>query len=179
MLTEKILYSGAYLSLHSRDDWEFATRRPKASGVVAVLAITDHDEIVLVEQYRRPVQAHVIEICAGLVGDEDEFKNESLEETARRELLEETGYEAGKITPLFSSPTSPGMTDEITHFFLATQLTKINEGGGLDGEDIEVHLVPKKDIFNFLSSQEKENRLIDFKIHAALLFFDRTIIDKP
>lgn len=110
----------------------------------------------------------VIEIPAGLVGDEPEFQGESFAETAGRELLEETGYRAGRIGLLISSPTSAGMTPEITHLFYATHLTQENEGGGNAGEDIEVYKVPLTELRDFLSNKQSEGLMVDFKIHAAL-----------
>ena len=61
-------YRGRYLSLLERDGWEFASRC-NASGVVVLIAITDAGELLLIEQYRKPVQAPVVELPAGLVGD--------------------------------------------------------------------------------------------------------------
>ncbi len=160
-------FEGRYLSLREIDDWEFSTR-PNATAVVGVLALTSKGEVVLVEQYRRPMQARVLEICAGLVGDEPEFAGESLADTARRELLEETGYVSEEMIPLLSSPTSAGMTDEMTHLFLAENATPSGPGGGVDGEDIITHLVPLDDLVAFFDTSMKKGLLIDFKIHAAL-----------
>lgn len=161
------LAEGKYLGLYSRDTWEFAAR-PNSTGVVGILPITTDDQLVLVEQFRVPYQDTVIEIPAGLVGDEEEFVHESLAETAGRELLEETGYRAGTITPLLSSPTSAGMTSETTHFFAATELTREHAGGGTEHEDITVHHVPLKDLAPWLAEKEKEGLQIDFKIHACI-----------
>lgn len=163
----EILYEGRYLALQMLDDWEFATR-PNSRAVVGVLAITDDGEVVLVEQFRRPLQKSVIELPAGLVGDEIEFADESLADCAARELLEETGYRAGKIEPLLASPTSAGMTDEITHLFLATELTQEHDGGGVGDEQIETHLVPVDYIDAWLYEKQNCGLAIDFKIHAAL-----------
>ncbi|MDA7506679.1 NUDIX hydrolase [Akkermansiaceae bacterium] len=160
-------FEGRYLSLREIDDWEFATR-PNATSVVGVLALTPKREVILVEQYRRPMQARVLEICAGLVGDEPEFAGESLADTARRELLEETGYVCPEMIPLLSSPTSAGMTDEMTHLFLAENATKSGPGGGVAEEDITTHLVALDELASFFSESMKKGILIDFKIHAAL-----------
>ena len=70
--------------------------------------------------------------------------------------------------PLLSSPTSPGMTPEITHLFHATGLTAESEGGGIAGEDITVHIVPLEGLRAFLSAKEAGGAVLDFKIHAAL-----------
>ncbi|BDS08326.1 hypothetical protein NT6N_33660 [Oceaniferula spumae] len=167
MSTIETLAEGKYLGLYSRDDWEFADR-PNATGVVGILPITDDGQLVLIEQYRFPVQSRVIEIPAGLVGDEEEFKGESLADCAARELLEETGYRAGVVTPLLSGPTSPGMTPEITHLFAATELTRETEGGGTESEDITVHHVPLDQLSDWLIQQQVDGRLLDNKIHASL-----------
>ncbi|MCP5534871.1 MAG: NUDIX hydrolase [Akkermansiaceae bacterium] len=163
----KTLAEGKYLGLYESGTWEFAAR-PNSTGVVGILPITDDGQLVLVEQFRVPVQARVIEIPAGLVGDEAEFVHESLTGTARRELLEETGYLAEHVTPLLSSPTSAGMTSETTHFFAATGLTREHQGGGTEHEDILVHHVRLDEVQDWLAAKQSDGLLIDFKIHACL-----------
>ena len=162
-----MIVEGTYLGLYERDNWEFS-ERPNSTGVVGILPITPDGQLVFVEQYRIPVQANVIEIPAGLVGDEPEHAHEALEGTAARELLEETGYQADCITHLLSSPTSAGMTPEMTHIFAATELTRIHDGGGVEGEQITVHHIPCKDIKTWLVQMEDQGYLIDYKIHASL-----------
>lgn len=161
------LHEGRYLSLREIDDWEFAVR-PNATGVVGIFALTTDRQVILVEQYRRPVQARVMEICAGLIGDEEEFAGEAIIDCAARELIEETGYTAGKMTHLLSSPTSAGMTDETTHFFFAEECVKTAKGGGVGGENITTHLVPLDHLNDFLAKAAQRGVLIDFKIHACL-----------
>jgi ADP-ribose pyrophosphatase len=167
MQTAELLFETRWLGLYRIGHWDFV-RRPNAEACVGILALTPADEVVLVEQFRIPVQRRVIEIPAGLVGDEDEFRGEALAETARRELLEETGYRAGSIRPLLASPTSAGMTSEFTHFFLATDLTREHVGGGVGSEDIVVHLVPVAGLREWLAAKEDAGIAIDFKIHACL-----------
>lgn len=162
-----MLYESRWLGLYRIGHWDFV-RRPNSDACVGILAVTDRDEVVLVEQFRVPVQKRVIEIPAGLVGDEPEFRGEALADTASRELMEETGFHAESVVPLLSSPTSPGMTPEICHLFHATKLVRDGEGGGTGGEDIEVYIVPLADLRAFLREKEEAGVAVDFKIHAAI-----------
>ena len=161
------LFETRWLGIYRIGRWDFV-RRPNADAAVGILAITPEDKVILIEQFRIPVQRRVLEIPAGLVGDDDAHRHEDLAETARRELLEETGYEAASVQPLLRSPTSAGMTSETTHIFLATGLRKSGPGGGIDGEDIQVHEIPATEIRSFLKAREEAGCLVDFKIHAAL-----------
>jgi len=167
MPSPELLFQTRWLALFRIGHWDYV-RRPNADSCVGILAITPDDEIILIEQFRIPIQRRVIEIPAGLVGDEEEFAGESLSDTAARELLEETGYRAASLRPLVVSPTSAGMTSEFIHIFLATGLTRENDGGGVGTEDIKVHLVPRSGIRAWLRDRESEGLAIDYKIHAAL-----------
>lgn len=167
MPEEITLYESKWLGLYRIGHWDFA-RRPNSDSCVGILAITDNEEIVLVEQFRIPVGKRVIEIPAGLVGDEEQHRGESLADTAGRELMEETGHRAAQIRPILSSPTSAGMTPEYTHLFLATGLSRETVGGGISGEDITVHHVPLAELRKFLAGKISEGLAVDFKIHAAL-----------
>jgi ADP-ribose pyrophosphatase len=159
-------YQGRYLSLIERDGWEFASRS-NASGVVVIVAVTDGNEIVLVEQYRKPVQARVLELPAGLVGDHVD-PGETVLEAAGRELIEETGYAAGHLEILMASPSSAGMSDEIITFVLATGLQRVGPGGGDASEDIEVLAVPLEQVDAWLEGQRAAGKPMDPKIFAAL-----------
>jgi len=167
MSVTETLFETRWLGLYRIGRWDFV-RRPNSDAAVGILAITPDDEIVLVEQFRIPMQRRVIEVPAGLVGDEPEFAGETLATTAGRELLEETGYRAGSIVPLIGSPTSAGMTSEFTHLFHAKDLVREHEGGGVAGEDILVHHVPLSGLREWFAAQEAGGKLVDFKIHAAL-----------
>jgi ADP-ribose pyrophosphatase len=167
MFEEIVLHESQWLGLYRKGHWDYV-KRPNSDACVGILAVTDSKEVVLVEQFRIPVGKRVMEIPAGLVGDEVEFRGESLAETAARELLEETGYRAGSMELLISSPTSAGMTPELTHLFYATGLSQEHVGGGTDSEDITVHRVPLAELREFLVKQQAGGMLVDFKIHAAL-----------
>lgn len=167
MTESESLFESRWLGVHRIGHWEYV-RRPHSNHCVGILAITPEDEIVLVEQFRIPVQARVIEIPAGIVGDEDEHRGESLAETAARELLEETGYRAASIHPLIETPTSAGLTSEIVHLFQAGGLVREHPGGGTGGEEILVHHVPLARLDAWLMERKAGGLMIDFKIHAAL-----------
>ena len=153
MPTPETLFESRWLGLYRIGHWDFV-RRPSSDACVGILAITPAREI--------------IQVPAGLVGDESEHVGESVAATAGRELLEETGYRAGSVVPLISSPTSAGMSSEFTHLFHATDLVREHEGGGVAGEDIIVHHVPLSELRQWFAAQEAAGKLIDFKIHAAL-----------
>lgn len=159
-------YEGRFVSLLERDGWEFASRN-NAECVVKVVAVTTDGELVLVEQFRKPVNASVIELPAGLVGDHGN-RNESIFEAAGRELEEETGYAAGKLELLMSCPSSAGLSDEIVSFVLATELRRVGPGGGDDSEDIRVLPVPLREADDWLARQIADGRILDARIFAAL-----------
>jgi len=159
-------YRGRYLSLLENSGWEY-TSRSNASGVVVIIAVTDREEIVLVEQHRPPVGRSVIELPAGLVGDVHDV-NESKLEAAARELQEETGFEAERLELLMEAPSSAGMTDEIVTFVLASGLHRTGPGGGDDSEDIRVHVVPLLQADDWLKAQADDGTLLDPKIFAGL-----------
>lgn len=167
MSAPETLYETRWLGLYRIGKWDFV-RRPHSDSCVGILAITADDEIVLVEQFRVPMQRQVIEVPAGLVADEEEYIGESLAETARRELLEETGYRAATMVPLIASPTSAGMSSESIHLFHAKDLTRETDGGGIAEENITVHHVPLANLRQWFAEQEAAGKMIDFKIHSAL-----------
>ena len=162
----KTLYRGRYLSLHEIDRWEFVSRS-NASGVVVIVAVTEADELVLVEQFRIPVGRRVIELPAGLVGDQGD-PDESLLLAAERELFEETGFEAEHMSLLLSCPSSAGMSAEVITFVRATGLRRIAAGGGDSSEDIKVHLVPLGEVDRWLGEQQASGKPLDPKIFGAL-----------
>jgi ADP-ribose pyrophosphatase len=172
MTQDTIHYQGNYLSLLERNGWEF-TSRPNATGVVVIIAVTDANEIVLVEQFRPPVGTSVIELPAGLVGD-DFDKNESKLAAAGRELEEETGYVAANLEVFMEAPSSAGMTDEIVTFVWARNLRRTGPGGGIDNEDIRVHTIPIQEVDDWLQKQSQTGKLLDPKIFSALHWISRS-----
>jgi ADP-ribose pyrophosphatase len=121
---------------------------------------------VLVEQFRVPLGRPCIELPAGLVGDhataEDPF------ESARRELLEETGFEARNWAALGEFASSPGMVGETFHLFRATGLQRTGPGGGHAGEGITPHVVPLADVPAFVDAARGRGCMIDTRLLLCL-----------
>jgi len=166
-MSESVLFEGKYLRLLRTGRWEYV-QRCRSRGVVVILACTDDDEIVLIEQHRLPVDSRVIELPAGLSGDIAGAEDEPLEQAARRELLEETGYEATQLNFVVEGPSSAGMTDEVISLFVASGLTKTGPGGGDGSEDIVTHLVPVADVQDFLVAKLADGVMVDPKVVTGL-----------
>ena len=165
--TSEILFEGRFLRVRKKGHWEYVERH-KASGIVAILAITNNRELILVEQFRIPVNKRVIEIPAGLAGDTEDKENEDLAEAAKRELLEETGYEAQRMEYLIEGPSSAGLSTEVVTFFRAHALRKVAQGGGDESENIQVHRVPLVELKTWIETRRREGCLVDYKVFAAL-----------
>lgn len=166
----EIMAEGKYLRLRKNSKgWEFA-ERVNPDGAVVIVPMTDDQKVILIEQYRPPLGATVIEFPAGLVGDTAEFSGELLEVAAERELLEETGYAAAQMEYLTDGPPSAGLSNERVTFFRATNLRRVAEGGGDESEEIDIHEVDLNDVPAFLDAAKKRGAEIDPKVYAGLYF---------
>ena len=166
-MTRRVIAEGKFIRLLDVDGWEYAERK-NARGVVAIIAITSDERIILTEQRRTAVGCPVIDLPAGLAGDDASNKDEPLANAAHRELIEETGYEATDMQGLATTPPSPGLTSELVTFFRAEGLKKVGAGGGVDNEGITVHEVPLAELEKFLAEHRAKSKLIDVKIYAGL-----------
>jgi ADP-ribose pyrophosphatase len=164
---KQILAEATYFRMVLQDGWEYIEPK-KFSGVVMIIPITDDGKLVLIEQHRIPVNASCIEIPAGLVGDQEHLAGETLETAARRELIEETGYDAQTLTHLLDGAPSAGSNTVLLSFFLAEGLTKVGPGGGDHTEDIRIHEVPMAEVDDFLDDQRAQGKVIDLKTYVAL-----------
>ena len=161
-----ILYEGDWLRLVRIGHWESCERTHGQGMAVIVIAATPADEVLFVEQYRVPLGARTIEMPAGLVGDD--HAHDTLEAAARRELVEETGWEPGEVDVLLIGPTSSGMSNERIAFVRARKLKKVGDGGGVDNEDIVVHAVPRREAPAWLMRKQAEGYELDLKLWAGL-----------
>jgi ADP-ribose pyrophosphatase len=164
-----ILHKGKFLDLIREDNWEYV-KRTNCSGIVVIVPVTKDGKVIFVEQFRRPVEAQVIEWPAGLVNDKTSQDPETLEMAARRELLEETGYEAEHLSLLVGGPVSSGLSSEIITFYQALDVVKKGAGGGDATESITVHEIPLKEADLWLYEMEKKGFLVDPKVYVGLYF---------
>lgn len=164
------VWKGRFLEMHvapwgEGGQWEY-TRRVGGIDAAVILALTDAGEMLLVEQYRPPLGRNCIELPAGLVGDDT--ADEDPLDSARRELVEETGYEASHWEGYGEFASSPGMVGEIFHFYRATGLSKVGPGGGVSSENIRVHVVPLEKVPAFIAEARERGCAIDTRLLIGL-----------
>ena len=164
---EEVRWTGKFITARTRGKWEYVTR---ARGIRAavIVAIDDDDHILLVEQYRVPLQKNCLELPAGLIGDEGGSEGEQALDAAARELEEETGYRAERIESLGEFYSSPGMLSESFTLVRAYGLTKVGPGGGTEGENITVHRVALTGIEDFIAAKRAEGCAIDARLLMLL-----------
>ncbi|WP_117169298.1 NUDIX hydrolase [Paraliobacillus sediminis] len=126
----------------------------KHPGAVAIIALTEENKIVFVEQYRKPLEKSLVEIPAGKLEE-----GEKPEVTALRELEEETGYTTDQLELVTSFYSSPGFADELLYIYFTDKLKPVEEAKSLD-EDEFVELME-------LTLEEAEALMAEQKIHDA------------
>ena len=165
ILKEKLIYKGSFLDIlnvdvklpngknYSRD----VVRHP---GATAIIAFLDDENIILVEQFRLPLNKKILEIPAGKIN-----KNEDIKECAKRELQEETGYIAGNLEYLGCIATAPGFCDEIIYLYKATNLTL-----GSKNEDEDEFTNVKIMNINKVKEMIKKGEIIDGKTISVFTY---------
>ncbi len=162
--TEEIVWQGRFITTKTKGKWEYVSR---ARGIkAAVILAVDDGHVLLVEQFRVPLDRPCLELPAGLIGDEE--ADEAVEIAAARELEEECGYRPGRIELMGEFFSSPGMVSESFFFVKAHDLVKVSEGGGVEGENIIVHRVALSDVTAFIASKRAEGCAIDAKLLMLL-----------
>ncbi|GGB73460.1 NUDIX hydrolase [Blastomonas aquatica] len=161
---EEIVWQGKFITAKTRGKWEYVSR---ARGISAAVILAVHDSaVILVEQYRVPLGRPCIELPAGLIGDHD--SGEPPELAAMRELEEETGFRAGRMENLGEFYSSPGMVSEAFHLMRAHDLERVDAGGGVEGENITVHVVPLADLESFIADKRAQGCGMDVKLLLLL-----------
>ncbi|MEO5586959.1 MAG: NUDIX hydrolase [Novosphingobium sp.] len=163
---ERIVWQGKFVTAKVKGKWEYVSR---ARGIRAavILAIDEHDHVILVEQFRVPLGKICIELPAGLIGDGDDT-HEAADLAGARELEEETGYRAERMETIGEFYSSPGMVTESFTLLRAHGLTKVGPGGGTPGEDITVHRVPLAELDTFIAGRRARGDAIDVKMLMLL-----------
>lgn len=159
--------SGSFEDPEGRPFTRDIVRSPGAVAVVPVL----HDEagvphVVLLRQYRAAFDAAIIEVPAGM----RDVPDETPEETARRELIEESGYSAGRLVELHQFLPSPGMTDAVLHVYLALDLSPVGRRThGPEEDHMDVLIVSLESAVEMVTRGE----IRDAKATIGLLLAER------
>ncbi|MEQ4451192.1 GDP-mannose pyrophosphatase NudK [Kosakonia sp. YIM B13605] len=128
----------------------------RGDGATILLYNREKQSVLLIRQFRiaawvnGSVDGRLIEACAGLLDDDEP------EVCIRKEAIEETGYEVGEVRKVFELYMSPGGVTEIVHFFIAeyNDAQRVNNGGGVEDEDIEVLELPFRQALTMVANGE-------------------------
>ncbi len=163
---EEVRWQGRFITAKTRGRWEYVSR---ARGIrAAVILAVEAEHVILVEQFRVPLGRPCIELPAGLIGDQDDNPDEDPTQAANRELEEETGYRAARMTVVGEFWSSPGMVTESFTLLRAHGLTQVSAGGGVEGENITVHRVALADLPAFVADQRARGHGVDVKLLMLL-----------
>lgn len=161
LLLRAAKFDVARLRFEGHDGKEIVRDVVEHPGAAVVLPVLDSDRVVLIRNLRRTVGKSLWELPAGTLEPD-----EPPEVCAARELEEETGYRAAKLTPLIEFFPSPGVLNERMHGYLATGLEQTAQS--LDeGEEIEVFPMPTWQVRDML----KDGHIEDGKTIAMLLYW--------
>ena len=160
----EVMWEGKFVSALRRGKWEYASR---ARDIRAVVVLAEYGgKLILVDQPRAGPDCRCVELPAGLVGDHD--PTATIEDTAIKELEEETGFTGERVERLGDFYSSPGMLAEAFTLVRVHGVRRVGEGGGDDNEDINVHRVARVDVPNFLEQKRAEGFGIDAKLLLLL-----------
>jgi ADP-ribose pyrophosphatase len=160
------MWEGKYVRAIKKGRWEYVSRVNEVRAV-AILAEFE-GKMILIDQWRAPLGGRCLELPAGLVGDVD--RDATIEDTAIKELEEETGFTAERVERLGDFHSSPGMVSESFTLVRAHEVTRCGEGGGTEAEDISIHLVPRAEVPAFVAGKRAQGFAIDVKLMLFLNF---------
>ena len=171
-----MLHRGRYLTFRvdtiERADGSRGTREIAGHpGAVAIIAIDDEDNVLLVRQFRVAVGEALLEVPAGTLDVADDGSVEDPAVAAPRELEEETGMRAGTWRLIARFYTAPGFASELMHLYLATDLRPAD--GDRLGPDEDEHLVLERMPWREAVASAERGELRDGKTLVALLWLAR------
>lgn len=142
----------------------FVVELPAAA---CAMALTENNEIILIKQYRHPIQQTILELPGGFIDDQEDPVN-----GIQRELLEETGYAFSKVELLGKVAANPGVLDNFTYLFLATGGKKVAPQKLDDNEEIVIELLSPEKVRSLLD----ENKITQ-GVHTCCLFYGFAQLD--
>ncbi|MGM8366451.1 NUDIX hydrolase [Virgibacillus sp. W0181] len=168
-IERQLIYDGKIIQVHvdkvmlpnGKTSYRELVNHP---GAVAIIPITSDQNIVFVEQYRKPLERSLLEIPAGKLeqGEEPEI-------TAVRELEEETGYTTDHLQYVTSFYTSPGFANELIHIYMTNNIHPLKES--VQGDDDEfVEIVE-------MSLEEAKKATSDKRIYDAKTIYALTYLE--
>ena len=166
ILESESIYSGRVISLIKeavilQSGRKVIREKVMHPGSVGILPVLEDGSLILIEQFRYVVGSSLLEIPAGTIEE-----GESPEECAARELFEETGYRAGRLTPLLAFYLAPGYSNEFMWLFEATEL-EAGEMKPMPDESIEVRKVGLDEALQMI----RRGEIRDVKTICAILFY--------
>ncbi len=176
---KETVFTGSYLRVVTRHIitdkgkegvWEMVerTNTNERIGAVVIVPLTKNKELILEKNWRIPVEAPVIQFPAGLT----DVEGESEEETAKRELLEETGYMAGELIPIMPAPECPSLTPTQVNHFFAPNVEYVGKEKEDITEEIEVIKVPIQQVAEFLLNLPEDTEL-DLMVPGILWILEK------
>ena len=133
-----------------------------------IVALTKNDEVILVKQYRHGICDVLLEFPGGVVED-----GEDPIDGARRELLEETGYQASNWTQVGQIYPNPALQTNTLFCYLALDAEKVSDQNLDAGEDIEVHLLPLDELIELAKRGQFQHGLMTAVLFSALAYLGR------
>ncbi|MBI5732410.1 NUDIX hydrolase [Candidatus Jorgensenbacteria bacterium] len=175
IVKDEVVYDGAFIKTIRRNFidlkggkrvWEMIERKTHGR-IVAIVAITPKNEVILEKTFRMPWKSYIIELPAGLM----DRRGESEISLAQRELLEETGYSTKHLRKLFSGPYNAGLSTDEMAVYLGTDARYVQKPNRESAEDITVIKVPLKKLFRFLNTTKIGK--VDLKISAIIPYLQK------
>jgi ADP-ribose pyrophosphatase len=183
---EETLHDGKHLQLKQLElthpngqitSYELVTRlSERVFGIVSILAITVDNEIILIRQYRAPLNRIQLEFPAGCA---EIGKHAALEDAVHAELREETGYESDDLTHVAEFSSSSGMTSETVHGYVARNCKKVTDILSLDQDEyIERIILPIREFDQMILSEIASGNIIEPKMLAMMWYYRNSLAKK-